>query len=234
MLTVKHVGAKLSSLRGADIPTPHFMLKLQEDIKSSRELIVESELDQLLFDVVLGFRRYGDEGFGFLHVRNSYTYIRDRIGAISERDVLVSHSILHGMPVQSFRRSNVLVGGSDTRSATYIPPDHGDVSLLMRDWRRHVNGICNIPIVEIIVGLFRLLQIHPFPDGNGRTARMMFFALMLKHYGAKAAIHDVARKMFSSGNQELMLCSLRQIRRNDWAEAFQILKSIVCGSSSTT
>lgn len=224
MLTAKHVGAKLIPLRGVHMPVPDFMLKAQEDIKSSREIDTDSELDQLLFDVVLGFHRGSAGGFAFSQVRDAYALIRDKVGAMSESDFLTCHSVLHGTQVRSFRRGNVLVGGGDARSASYVPPDHGDVSLLMRDWRRYINTICDHPIAGIVVGVFRLLQIHPFPDGNGRTARMMFFALMLKHYGARSAVYDVARKMFSSGNHELMLCSLRQIRGNDWGEAFQILK----------
>jgi hypothetical protein len=37
-------------------------------------------------------------------------------------------------------------------------------------------------------------------------------------------MYDVARRMFASGNHELLLSSLRQIRKNDWSEAFQIFK----------
>jgi Fic family protein len=224
MLTVKHIGAKLIPLRGIDVSVPDFMLKLQGDIKSSRELATNAELDQLLFDVVMGFHHGSAGGFAFSQVRDSYALVRDKVGIMGESDFLACHSVLHGTPVRSFRRKNVLVGGGDTRSASYVPPDHGSVSLLMRDWRKYVNGICNNPIAGIVVGVFRLLQIHPFPDGNGRTARLMFFALMSKYYGARSGMYDVARRMFASGNHELLLSSLRQIRKNDWSEAFQIFK----------
>lgn len=201
------------------------MSALQEDIRSSRELITDSELDQLLFDVVLGFHRGGAGTSEFSLVRDAYAFIRDKIGAISESDVLACHSVLHGTSVRSFRGSNVLVGGGGgVRSASYVPPDYGSVPLLMRDWRKYINGICADPIAGIVVGVFRLLQIHPFHDGNGRTARLMLLALMSKYYGARSGVYDVARRMFASGNHELLLSSLRQIRENDWNEAFKILK----------
>lgn len=222
MLTVKQVGAKLRPLRSADIPTPHFMLKLQEDIKSSRELAADAEFDQLLFDVVLGSHYRIGRGFSFANVRDSFQYIRDKIGSMSEADIFVSYSILCGERVSSYRATNVLVGGNNIRAATYVPPDHKGVPSLMKDWRRYTNNICANPIIGIVVAVDRFLQIHPFIDGNGRMARMILFSLMLKNFGARAGVRDVARRMFSDGNHELIYLSLQQIRNNDWSRIFEI------------
>ena len=228
MLTAKHVGARLKPLCGASIPFSDAMMKLQEDIKSSRELVADSEVDQLLFDVVLGSHCGIGGDFVFTNVRSAYLYICDKIGSMSESDIFVSYSILCGERVSSFRAVNVLVGGNNIRTATRVPPDHSGVPSLMRDWRRHVNNICDKPIIGIVVAVDRFLQIHPFVDGNGRMARLMLFSLMLKNFGARDGVRNVARRMFSAGNHERINLSLQQMREGDWSRIFEIFKHSEC------
>ena len=77
----------------------------------------------------------------------------------------------------SYRTSNVVIGGSD-----HTPPDAIEVPGLMRDlidWLSDQRKI--LPIIEL-AALFhhKLVYIHPFFDGNGRTARLMMNVLLLQ------------------------------------------------------
>ncbi|MDP2600127.1 MAG: Fic family protein [Deltaproteobacteria bacterium] len=76
-----------------------------------------------------------------------------------------------------YRESNVFIGGAD-----HTPPDAIDVPLQMKkliDWFQKNQK--KLPIVEL-AALFhhRLVFIHPFLDGNGRTARLAMNLILMK------------------------------------------------------
>jgi Fic family protein len=60
-------------------------------------------------------------------------------------------------------------------AGTYTPPrTHGEVTLLMREfsaWLRGSRAAALPPVVRAIAAHFYFVSIHPFGDGNGRTAR---------------------------------------------------------------
>lgn len=76
-----------------------------------------------------------------------------------------------------YRESNVMIGGSD-----HAPPDALDVPLLMQELLRWFQeNQKKLHVVEL-ASLFhhRLVHIHPFLDGNGRTARLAMNVLLMK------------------------------------------------------
>lgn len=79
-----------------------------------------------------------------------------------------------------YRSSNVIIGGAD-----HTPPDALDVSKEMKkliSWLQ--KNIKKMHIVELAaVAHHKLVYIHPFFDGNGRTARLLMnLILMQKGY----------------------------------------------------
>ncbi len=57
----------------------------------------------------------------------------------------------------------------------YLPPEAGDVALLMRElatWIRKSEADLPIPVIAAIAH-YQFVTIHPFYDGNGRTARTL-------------------------------------------------------------
>lgn len=68
----------------------------------------------------------------------------------------------------------VFVNDPKTRKTAYLPPDHKDVPTLMNNLVDFI--INNQGIIDplIIAGIFhkQFVIIHPFMDGNGRTARL--------------------------------------------------------------
>lgn len=93
-----------------------------------------------------------------------------------------------------YRESNVIIGG-----ANHIPPDALDVPSKMNEliaWLK-VQGKKQ-HIVEL-AALFhhRLVHIHPFIDGNGRTARLaMNLLLMQKEYPLVIILKNDRRKYY--------------------------------------
>lgn len=101
-----------------------------------------------------------------------------KINEITQRDILDIHNtILDGIDnsnAGSYRNHNVRVSGSAT-----IFPNHMKVSDLMDDLEHWLQSNSD-DIVKIAADLhYKFVRIHPFADGNGRTARLLFNLVLL-------------------------------------------------------
>lgn len=68
----------------------------------------------------------------------------------------------------------------------YIPPEHKDVMPLLNELVDYINNSNDHPIIKAAVTHYQLVTIHPFEDGNGRTARIMSgYILDYYDYGFK-------------------------------------------------
>jgi Fic family protein len=94
----------------------------------------------------------------------------------------------------NFRRRNVIVGN-------YRPPSFDHIEALVKklcDWlftEFHYAGGQNFDetILQAIVSHVYMVWIHPFLDGNGRTARLLEFYLLLR-----AGVPDIASHILSN------------------------------------
>ena len=69
----------------------------------------------------------------------------------------------------------VLFAVYDSESGTpdYIPPEYIDIPGLLDELVEYVNTTEDHPLIVAAVVHYQLVTIHPFEDGNGRTARLM-------------------------------------------------------------
>lgn len=103
------------------------------------------------------------------------------------------HSILTYSTLSSsedegaFRKvDDINVVDVQTGKAVYTPPPARDLDKLIKDFCFFANDLENRnfflhPISKAIILHFLIGYIHPFVDGNGRTARTMFYWYLLKH-----------------------------------------------------
>ncbi|MDO8444041.1 MAG: Fic family protein, partial [bacterium] len=86
----------------------------------------------------------------------------------------VTNDLINDFNSGTIRQQPVFVNNPQTRQAIYLPPDHQDVKGLVDELlnfaKRNKNNLDPI----ILAGLFhkQFVIIHPFIDGNGRTARL--------------------------------------------------------------
>lgn len=131
-------------------------------------------------------------------VRNYYRAIEkveqlaQRPGPISEADV----QRLHGLVINGrasptpYRDGQNVIRDSVSGSIVYLPPEAGDVPGLMADlitWidRERERGDLPAPIIASLAH-YQYATIHPYYDGNGRTARLLTTLLLHKMgYGLK-------------------------------------------------
>jgi Fic family protein/DNA-binding XRE family transcriptional regulator len=117
--------------------------------------------------------------------QEAIAYIKDlmqRNSSINEREVLSIHNlILRGIQPEDagrYRKVQVMIQGS-----THMPPQPFLVAKEMEDffiWYETNKSILH-PIVLAAEMHERLVTIHPFIDGNGRTSRLVMNLVLLQH-----------------------------------------------------
>lgn len=73
---------------------------------------------------------------------------------------------------------------SESGKPEYIPPEYTEIPTLLDELVEYVNTTDDHPLITAAVVHYQLVTIHPFEDGNGRTARLMSgYILDLHGYG---------------------------------------------------
>lgn len=62
---------------------------------------------------------------------------------------------------------------SQTGQPDYIPPEYSDIPQLLDELVNYVNTTDDHPLMIAAIVHYQLVTIHPFEDGNGRTARLL-------------------------------------------------------------
>ncbi len=71
-----------------------------------------------------------------------------------------------------------------TGEPDYIPPEYIDIPELLDELVEYVNTTDDHPLIVAAVVHYQLVTIHPFEDGNGRTARLLSgYVLDINRYG---------------------------------------------------
>lgn len=101
---------------------------------------------------------------------------------ITEKDILNIHQILTKDTLENpsdcgvYRNRYVVVANRLTGEVFFRPPKNEDVPRLIKDLVKWINSKEAKeldPILEAGIGHYEFVRIHPFADGNGRTARVL-------------------------------------------------------------
>lgn len=80
--------------------------------------------------------------------------------------------------VTGFRDGQVFVTGKD--GIVYTPPAADKVPYMIRELIDFIKNSELHPLLKACIAHFTLVYIHPFEDGNGRTARALSYMMLLK------------------------------------------------------
>ncbi len=94
----------------------------------------------------------------------------------------IIQDLIEDYRVGQFRQEPVFVNNPKTRQSIYLPPKQSDVPDLMNELFSYIKKNENIVDSLILAGIFhkQFVIIHPFVDGNGRTARLATKVLLAK------------------------------------------------------
>lgn len=107
--------------------------------------------------------------------------------AILQLHKVITHDTLHSRDEEgAFRKDDdVKVIDVQTGSIIHTPPSYKQLDRLMEEFCRFANdhikeGFFLHPIAKSIILHFLIGYIHPFADGNGRTARALFYWYLVR------------------------------------------------------
>jgi len=81
----------------------------------------------------------------------------------------------------NYRRIQNYVVNSRTKEVIYTPPAPLEVPHLMREFTEWINKAEDVsPVLVAGIAQFQFVHIHPFVDGNGRTARLLSTLILYK------------------------------------------------------
>lgn len=165
-------------------------------------------------------------------------YVKELISrdaVITKKEVLSIHNlILRGIfPGEAgrFRRIQVMIQGSD-----HMPPAPYLVEKQMEDyfiWYER-NRLSIHPIVLAAEMHERLVTIHPFIDGNGRTSRLIMNMILLQHGFVIANIkgdntsrysyYEALDEVQTSGNKDAFIRFIAEVEKQSLERYLSILK----------
>lgn len=99
--------------------------------------------------------------------------------------LMIEHTMQNPQEAGCFRSNNdVVVENGITHETVHIPPTYEEIPNFVEDLCRFFNEQDAPqfihPIIRGIIIHFMVAYVHPFADGNGRTARALFYWYMLK------------------------------------------------------
>jgi len=108
-----------------------------------------------------------------------------------------------------YRRVPVIVGRD------YLPPDFNEVPVLMEKfvaWLNSGEAMMLHPVERALLSHGEFLNIHPFVDGNGRTARLLMNLILVKNGFPPAVIQNKYRKDYISAMRSVNQGEYKKMR----------------------
>ena len=161
-------------------------------------------------------------------------HLMEKNTSFNEREVLSIHNlILRGIQPEDagrYRRVQVMIKGS-----AHMPPQPFLVAKEMEDYFiwYEINKNKLHPVVLAAEMHERLVTIHPFIDGNGRSSRLVMNLILLQHgyvianikgdYDTRMAYYEALETAQTSNNKERFLLFIAQIEKDSLDRYLKII-----------
>jgi len=150
-----------TSIEGNPLP----LTEVKKILKTRPEHIRDTEREILNYNEALIFLRDQNQS-------SHKEFINFKL--ISEVQAKVLNKLLPKALLGKLRKEAVFVNDPKLRKTVYWPPDDKDVKILLTGLIKYINANRDLDPI-ILSGIFhkQFVIIHPFLDGNGRTARLL-------------------------------------------------------------
>ena len=173
----------LASLKSsAKISSIHYSTKIEGN------RLTRKEVEETIFTkkIIENRRRDSSEVSAYYKAMNYIEKCLNEGAIFSEKLIQRTHDLVEGVK-SSYRDGQNAIYDNASGNIVYMPPEAKDVPILMKDLVEWVNSDLQTPrIIVAALVHYQFVTIHPYYDGNGRTARLLTSFLMQKFgYGLK-------------------------------------------------
>jgi Fic family protein len=167
---------------------------------------------------VMATRKDKQEVLNYLKVLETVGNLTDGEN-ITENNLLAIHNALtkdtldNESDCGAYRNRYVVVANRVTREIIFRPPRNEEVPGLMRnllDWLNSSSSRTIDPVIEAGIAHYEFVRIHPFVDGNGRTARVLAALILylrgfdLKQFFCLDDFYDSDRQAYYQALQKVV------------------------------
>lgn len=163
--------------------------------------------------------------------------LMDKSTSLIQREVLAIHNLIlrgiHSEDAGRYRKVQVMIKGS-----SHMPPQPFLVAKEMEDyfiWYEENKSKMH-PVVLAAEMHERLVTIHPFIDGNGRTSRLVMNLILLQHgyvianikgdYDSRMKYYQALETAQTSNNKEDFLVFIAQIEKESLERYLSIIQPV--------
>lgn len=137
-----------------------------------------------------------------------------------------------GLPNSSVRTDAAWMGARHPSEAWFVAPPARELPRLLRDLCNFCNDANLPPFLRGVVGLHQLVLIHPFPDGNGRTARALLAVMALDTARSLAAVTHLLDRLFAFKGMALQRSQAGIRDSDDWSGYLELCLDALHEASS--
>jgi Fic family protein len=174
--------------------TPHLMASLRESAKlTTTHYSTQIEGNRLTQEEVIAViknkktipQRQRDEKEikGYYNALEYVEKLAQKNTFITEAEIKKIHSLVESDSKQTtYRDGQNVITDSLTGEIVYMPPEAKDVQLLMNDFVNWLNFDVDTPVlIRAAIAHYQYVTIHPYYDGNGRSARLLTTLILHKN-----------------------------------------------------
>ena len=180
---------------------------------------------------VVAARRAKQEVLNYLNVLEHIEKYQEN-GRVKEEHILNLHKEITKETLENpdwegkYRKIQVYVGNRITGEIIFIPPPPEEVPSLMKNfikWLNSEEALKLHPVLVAGISHYELVRIHPFVDGNGRTARVIATLILyirefdIKRFFALDDYYDSDRRAYYSA---LKSVNQKTLDLTQWLEYF--------------
>lgn len=232
--------AKLDSFREFDSYRITQALELEYTFESNRiegNTLTLRETDLVINEGLTVSGKSMREHLEAINHQEAISYIKhlmEKHSLLNEREVLSIHNLIlrgiHPEDAGRYRKVQVMIKGS-----TYMPPQPFMVSKQMEDYFIWYEANKNTlhPVLLAAEMHERLVTIHPFIDGNGRTSRLVMNLVLLSHgyiianikgdYDNRMQYYQTLEKAQTTSDKEDFLFFIAQIEKESLERYLDII-----------
>lgn len=125
-----------------------------------------------------------------------------------------------------YRKVPNYVVNSKTKEVIYTPPSAGEVPRMMSELSQWINDDVDLnAVLKSGIAQFQLVHIHPFLDGNGRTARLLSTLILYKYGYDFKRLFTISE--YYDRDRNLYYKAIQSVRDNDmdltaWLEYYTV------------